>query len=344
MRTTLKLARTGYYEIRYHDGFRTRTVSTRTRDLLEARAFRTAWLAAQKTIAAPGAPTVGYIVESYLNDHVRRLSRMSAQEWSLKMVRGYFGKMLPQDITPAVVNDYRAHRVAVKDGTVRRELGALIAALNWGLKARIIKREDMPIIPMPSESPPRKTFLNEIDEARLWAVALDEWTKSAGRNRAGLFIMIALSTAARKEAIETLTWDRVDLTRGVIDYQDPNVRVTRKRRAVVPIADRLRPILEQAVVFQSMVTPVSPYVLGGSGDVENAFKRIVKLAGFPHVRIHDLRRTAATLMLRAGVDPWAVAGVLGDNLSTVMRNYAVHIPGHLKGAVNRVSSNQAPMS
>ena len=53
-------------------------------------------------------------------------------------------------------------------------------------------------------------------------------------------------TAARKTAILTLTWDRVDFETGVVHYPDPDRAVTKKRRADVPISTTLRPILEQA--------------------------------------------------------------------------------------------------
>jgi integrase len=49
---------------------------------------------------------------------------------------------------------------------------------------------------------------------------------------------------------------------------------------------------------------------------------------------HTLRHTWATLAARAGVDLYAIAGVLGDTLSTVEKNYLHHAPDHLRGAIN----------
>jgi hypothetical protein len=45
--------------------------------------------------------------------------------------------------------------------------------------------------------------------------------------------------------------------------------------------------------------------------VRRAFYGIVREAGLEHLRIHDLRHTAATLMLRAGVNPKVVSERLG---------------------------------
>ncbi len=343
MRTTLRKARTGYYEIRWteKDG-RTRTVSTRTRNLVEARAFRAAWLNAQLAAGVNAAAKVYVrdVVDAYVRGHIAKRTRMDAQAWSLKQIRAFLGGFALTEITPTIVSEYRQHRAAVKDGTVRRELGALLAAANWCVRERIISQDLVPVIQMPANSPPRKTFLDEAQEKALWEHAVRDWRqgkKSPGR-RAGLFVAIALDTAARKEAIETLTWDRVDFVHGTIDFNDPNVRVSRKKRAIVPIANRLKPLLMEAMVAQGHSGNTTGFVLGSGGDVRNSFRRLVEDAGYPWLRIHDLRRTAATLMLRNGVDVWLVAGVLGDSVATVTRNYGVHVPAHLTNAVNRVAT------
>ena len=43
-----------------------------------------------------------------------------------------------------------------------------------------------------------------------------------------------------------------------------------------------------------------------------AFRRIIRKAGLKHIRVHDLRHTHATLMLKAGVHPKIVSERLGQ--------------------------------
>ena len=45
--------------------------------------------------------------------------------------------------------------------------------------------------------------------------------------------------------------------------------------------------------------------------ITHAFADIIKLAGLPHVRFHDLRHTHATMMMQEGVNPKTVAERLG---------------------------------
>lgn len=52
-----------------------------------------------------------------------------------------------------------------------------------------------------------------------------------------LFIILALRTAAHKQAILDLRWDRVDFERGRIYLHDPERVRNSKGRAIVPMND-----------------------------------------------------------------------------------------------------------
>jgi integrase len=140
--------------------------------------------------------------------------------------------------------------------------------------------------------------------------------------------MIALHTGARKGAIEQLLWSQVDLDRGRIQFNPPGRVQTKKRRAVVPISDKLFKIL-------SMVDEREGYVIGGKGGtVRTAFETAVKRASLKEVTPHTLRHTWATWAAQAGTSMWEIAGVLGDTIATVEKRYAHHHPDYLRAAVN----------
>ncbi len=60
--------------------------------------------------------------------------------------------------------------------------------------------------------------------------------------------------------------------------------------------------------------------------VVNHFKPLIKAGGVPAIRFHDMRHTAATVMLSHGIPPVIVAGRLGHKLAVLMSTYAHFIP------------------
>lgn len=58
----------------------------------------------------------------------------------------------------------------------------------------------------------------------------------------------------------------------------------------------------------------------------NAFQRFARKAELSTTRLHDLRHTAATQLLRAGVPVSIVAELMGHSIKTLLRIYAHAIP------------------
>jgi len=67
-----------------------------------------------------------------------------------------------------------------------------------------------------------------------------------------------------------------------------------------------------------------------------AFRRIIKKAGLRDIRIHDLRHTHATLMLKAGVHPKVVSERLGHaNIGITLDIYSHVLPGLQEAAAEK---------
>jgi len=70
--------------------------------------------------------------------------------------------------------------------------------------------------------------------------------------------------------------------------------------------------------------------------VTRTFSKITKKAGLPHIRLHDLRHTHATLMLKAGVHPKIVSERLGHaNIGITLDTYSHVLPGLQEAAAER---------
>jgi integrase len=257
------------------------------------------------------------------------------QLMALRPVRRAFAGYVPEELTPRAIAGYvNCRRLGkftechgtrpAKDGTIRRELGALSAVLNWAHQKRLLK-DAPPTIDLPPQSPPREVFLT-VDEADV--LFEDAAMKVQAGSRVGLFVCLALDTWARANAIETLPWSRVNLDLRQIDYRDPSKPETCKRRVPVPISTRLLRVLydaEGGVGAEPVVGPITQYEwkrwLGSTIFHDRGITR------------HDLRRTGISCAVARGVDLMKVAQMAGDDYGTILKHYARFAPDYLEGVV-----------
>lgn len=69
--------------------------------------------------------------------------------------------------------------------------------------------------------------------------------------------------------------------------------------------------------------------------ISDAFKRLVKRSGLPRIRLHDLRHTHATLLLKAGVPIKVVSERLGHSTPAfTMATYQHILPGMQREAAD----------
>lgn len=116
-------------------------------------------------------------------------------------------------------------------------------------------------------------------------------------------------------AILDLTWDRVDLKAGTIDFMPAGREKTNKRRTVVPINQRAREALEQA-----KEGALTDYVIEyGGNQVKSVKKAIRAAANRTKLKFspHDFRRSAARWMAEADVPMEKIAQYLGHTSTRV---------------------------
>ncbi|WP_428492136.1 tyrosine-type recombinase/integrase [Rhodopila sp.] len=258
-----------------------------------------------------------------------------ALEYASNALRRHLGNLEPEHLTRERVRFYTAQRRAeghtvgpagaqrkkpTQDGTIIRELLTLRAALKWAQREKWI--DHIPHIEAPRQPPPRDRWLTR-DEA-------DRLLVGANALHIRVFLSLALYTAARAGAILDLTWDGIDLATGLIDFG--NV-AGGKRRVVIPIADKLRPILHEA-----RDAATSRYVVEhGSmkvASVKSGTRAAARRAELPGVTPHILRHTGATWMAMAGVPMDEIARLLGHGDSRItQRVFAKFSPEYLRNAV-----------
>ena len=135
---------------------------------------------------------------------------------------------------------------------------------------------------------------------------------------------IELATGLRRGELLGLKWEEIDLVQGSLRVQRQIARIngevieaplkTKNAYRTLPLSADAMGVLQE----QKKKSGNSPYVFpspaGGPispDSVLHMLHRVLKRAGLPKVRFHDLRHTFATLTFQNGVDIKTVSGMLG---------------------------------
>jgi integrase len=228
------------------------------------------------------------------------------------------------DITKQTCRAYLKAR-GRSDGTMRRELGVLKAALNFAYSEGRITR--VPYVMLPEKPQGKDRWLNRDEAAALLNAA--RTARGDVRLYLPLFILLGLYTGARKGALLSLRWHQIDFDNGMIDFFPVGEQQSNKRKSKIPIPDRLMTFLKLARRRGSDIG----YVLNRDGtklaDVKHSFGNACAKAGIFDTTPHTLRHTCGTWMAQRGVPLFQIGGWLGHSNERTVELYAHHHPDFL---------------
>ena len=135
---------------------------------------------------------------------------------------------------------------------------------------------------------------------------------------------LELATGLRRGELLGLKWEDIDLEHGDLRVRRQIARIngkvveaplkTKNAYRTLPLAEDTISILNEQKKKVGSSPWVFPSATGGPispDSVLHMLHRVLKRAGLPQVRFHDLRHTFATLALQNGVDIKTVSGMLG---------------------------------
>jgi integrase len=343
-------------------GTRSHRVSTRTRDRGEAEKFRAAFVLERdkRPEAKPDEIAIEAILDDYYEGHAKNLPSAQRAKIAIDHLKAFYGAGTVSLVNARSHERYIAQCKAEgkEPGTINQHLTRLRAALRRAHKNGELA--SAPFVPALEEPDPRPNALTRPQiAALLWAA------RRLGYDHLALFIRFAVYTGARRTAILQLTWDRVDLRAGTVDFRLPGVNHSRKRRAqtgiptrLVASLRRLRKRQEGDNVIQyhnarndkgerKTTRPIKSVKRAFANTVAEA-NAILKKAGekkLPHVTPHVLKHTAASLALPL-VSAWIVSGMMATSMRTLQKVYGKHMMSDLKAgaellAQGRVRANHA---
>ena len=320
------LDKRGCYYITWTEHGRSRERSTGTANREQAEVALAEFIHQRTRAAGPRDPAETLITD-VLADYALEQGPRTAAPWRIghaidALTRFWEGRTVA-DITRETCSRYVTAR-GRSNGTSRRELGVMRASIHHAHSEGRLTRTVA--VHLPDGAEPRDRWLTRDEAAALLKAALRE---PRVRLYLPLFILLALYTGARKEAILSLRWLQVDLSAGRIDFNPSGARRTNKRRARIPIPSRLLPHLRRA---RRRGTDIG-FVVHENGarlkDVKKGFASACQRARLKGVSPHTLRHTTATWLRQAGVEIWEASGYLGMSPETLQRVYAHHHPDHL---------------
>ena len=291
-------------------------------------------------------------VAQLLDDHIATSTVEDSTKAKMRGLHAMLGPLGEKRITTVIARDVRAHYRALQD---RGLSGARIRTLHQALaKAFDQARNDDLILsnPVRTVEPPsaksRKIQWPTVEQVERIIAEVDQTTdrRYTERQHRQVIYVLAAQTGMRRGELCGLRWEHVDLTDGQVTvcaaigvngrqgYAKDTKTGDERKVFLLPVARA-----ELAVVLQSQREaclagglgrrPV--YVCSDRADgsepiypphVSSRWRHARNRAGLPTVRLHDLRHAAATLLLRAGVDPVTAAETLGHSPDVFLRIYA----------------------
>lgn len=229
----------------------------------------------------------------------------------------------------ATVDRYTDARLAegVKPTTVKHELTMMRACLSHNLKWE--RLDKVPHFEKPAGESEKRRPLTVEEFRRVMAQPMLARTR--------MFLIVAFWTGHRSRAIETLPWSRVDLEAGIINFVDPAMRKTNKRRnEAFPIPDELLIRLESAYARRKDDLVIGRGPRGVASTTYREVKAVLRAAGINERGIarHTLRKAFVTERIKAGADMEKVAALIADNAGTARKHYLTLLADDLRGVAN----------
>lgn len=274
------------------------------------------------------------------NSQIREKSSLN------QLCRFFEGKYI-EDLTDKNVQEWINDRA--EDGVTSTTINDQWKVLKWILNCAV---DDNLIDKNPAKSKRVKNSGNDSEGTQ--ALPLEEIKRlkkllpTITDNRIQLALALFLYTGMRREEVLGLMWEDIDFDSNTLHVQRavtypvgvPVVKTpkTKAGNRIIPLSDDLTDILRKH-------RQTSGYVVtdgnGGLFKTDNAYRRFydrVKAAMDLDVSALIFRRTFATMMISAGVDPKTVQAIMGHEKSqTTMDIYAKVNHEQLLGCRNKLS-------
>jgi integrase len=310
----------------------------------------------------PGRQAVGDYLASWLE--ATRPPKIEQSTWERREeyvrlhIKPVIGSIRLAKLSPQDIQRLYADRLAagLSQTTVHHIAATIHNALKSALRLGLVQRNVSELVDAPRVARKEMTVWTP-EQARTFLATTES-------NRLHALYVLALSTGMRQGELLGLRWVDTDLDRGIVSVKGnlqrpraglklnskPKTRTSRRRIALTDHTvaclrehrkcqreERLQLgefWIDQGLVFANQQG--GPY---RSNNLEHGnFKPLIRKAGVPEIRFHDLRHTCATTLLLEGVNPKIVSEMLGHaSVAITLDLYSHVLPDMQATAVSAIS-------
>jgi integrase len=208
----------------------------------------------------------------------------------LKHLLPFFADMPVLDINTSAVRKYRQERNEQKRltaATVNRDLSVLRRILYWGVEEGYLASNPLGRLRMERERRTKRPVLSLREEQLLFAASPAHLQR---------IILCALHTGMRRGEILSQRWEDIDFDNRILHVSHSKTPEGEARE--IPLTSLL---FESLRASRQPRGPVFTYGGDAIKIIKTTWAASLRRSGIRHFRFHDLRHTANTRMMLAGV-------------------------------------------
>ena len=260
-------------------------------------------------------PSSHQTYQGYIHNHIRpNIGDIQLEKLTSLDLQKFYKKLLTTGRVDRVEAKGQPKGLSAK--TVRNIHQILSSALKLAQEQRLILTNPAEGCALPRVEHQEMKTLTTVQLASFFQEARES----------GVFELyyLELATGLRRGELLGLKWEDIDLELGYLRVRRQVSRIngevveaplkTKNAYRTLPLAEDTVSVLREQRKKVGNSPWVFPSPSGGPispDSVLHMLHRVLKRAGLPKVRVHDLRHTYATLALQNGVDVKTVSGMLG---------------------------------
>jgi integrase len=283
---------------------------------------------------ARGAPTFADLAKHYIETHLPKKRSAKGDRQVID------GKLLPRlgnlKVAEITCNDLdRIHHRITKEGhpyQANRVASLLSKMFSFAVKKHW--RDDNPAKGIErNEEIARERYLSNAELDRL-CDALASFPDQGVANAVRLLLL----TGARRGEVLGATWDQFDIELGI--WSKPSSHTKTKKVHTVPLSAPALELLSEMFADRDLDSRyLFPGRRGGHRvDLKKSWPKICKAANITELRLHDLRHSYASILVRGGASLPMIGKLLGHTQVSTTNRYAHLDVDPLRELTNRVGA------